>query len=82
VIASPLTPDQLAKFEFVINGSETELAIMSCSIYGDPVATICRLRPAGDKYVLEPLFIELSPTLAASLLSSDGEPLVNLTGSA
>jgi hypothetical protein len=78
--AVPLTEAQRAKFNFVLNGPEDELALLSCSIFGDHVATICRITQEGNNFSIEPLFIELSQTLAANLLSPNGEPLLNLKG--
>jgi hypothetical protein len=76
----PLTAAQRATFESLLYGPKHELALLSCSLYGDPIAVICRITPNGDEYILEPLYVEVSPTLATSLLAPNDEPLLNLEG--
>ncbi len=67
-----ITADHRTAFEALTSGDYADFALFSCFVNGEPAAAIAAVNRDGDGYVVTPLFVSITPSLA--LTDDAGRP--------
>lgn len=65
-----ITAHHRAAFEAITSGDFSNFALFSCFVNGEPASAIVAVNPDGDAYVIEPLFVSITPCM--DLTDHDG----------
>ena len=67
-----ITREHRQAFAALISGSNSNLALFSCFVNGEPASAIVAInQAAGDEYRITPLFVSVTPGM--KLLDHDGK---------
>jgi hypothetical protein len=59
-MSTNIRPDHISAFEALTSGEQSNFALFSCFIGGQPAAAIVAVTPEGDDYQITPLFVSVT----------------------
>ncbi len=62
-MSTNITPQHRQAFEALASGRFDNFALFSCFVDGQPASAIVAVNGVGDDYLIEPLFVSVTPAM-------------------